>query len=155
MLAYSVFLVASVRPKMLAWTTRRAVWTFGWLMFFLHLIVAFHYYHSWSHSHAIKDTAEKTEALIGWAFGEGIYFSYLFLIVWLFDVIWMWAGPISYRNRTTGISILVHGYLLFIVVNGTAVFESGVTRWATVAVAIGLAVLVLVPKQTHTVAVIE
>ena len=147
MLAYVAFLCGSLRPKWCSWSTRRTIWTFACVMFIGHFIAAFHYYHRWSHAHAVADTAEKTRALMGWAFGEGIYFSYLFLVIWILDVVWMWAAALSYQKRAAGIGVLVHGYLMFIAVNGTAVFESGVTRWATVASGIGLLALLATLKR--------
>jgi hypothetical protein len=37
--------------------------------------------------------------------------------------------------------VAVHGFLLFIVVNGAIVFEAGVTRWAGILVVLALASL--------------
>ena len=131
MLAYAAFLLTLVRPALCGWRIRRGIWTIALMMFLAHFVSAYHFFHHWSHAHAVTDTAAKTDAVIGWSFGEGIYFSYLFLGVWFLDVLWMWIGPDSYQSRARGISWLIHGYIFFIAINGTAVFETGVTRWAT------------------------
>ena len=59
----------------------RVLWTAGCLLFIAHVVAAFQFYHHWSHAHALDDTARQTYELLGWAFGAGIYFSYLFLLV--------------------------------------------------------------------------
>lgn len=119
----------------------RWVWTLSCLCFLLHVISAFHFYHHWSHAHAIADTAEQTEKLMGLAFGEGLYFSYLFLIVWVADVVWWWWNESSYRNRPRWLGVAIQLYLLFIAFNGAIVFKSGVIRYAGLAAAGGLGLL--------------
>src|SRR5207247_4306515 len=47
-------------------------------------------YHRWSHAVAWRHTAERTQDLLGVAVGDGIYFSYLFLVLWIIDVVWLW-----------------------------------------------------------------
>ena len=96
----------------------------------VHLIAAFHLAHNWSHSHAVADTAQQTKERLGWEFGQGVYFNYLFVAVWLADAAWWWIAPTPYERRHQWLSSMVHGYLLFIVINACIVFESGVTRWA-------------------------
>jgi len=114
----------------------RGLWTTGALLFVAHVIAAFHFTHRWNHQAAIRSTAEQTKVLIGWAFGEGLYFSYLFVLLWLADVVWYWIGPDSYESRSRRVSLLLHGYLFFIAFNGAVVFESGVTRPAGVLISV-------------------
>lgn len=118
------------RPLPLRYRAAKALWTLGLVLFFGHLVAAFHYYHHWSHARAWTDTARQTRDLIGWAFGDGIFFSYLFAAVWLADVVWWYGSPGGYLRRPAWISLAVHGYLAFIAFNGAVVFESGATRWA-------------------------
>ncbi|MEI7702468.1 MAG: hypothetical protein WCK86_21930 [Planctomycetia bacterium] len=106
----------------------RGLWTTGALLFVAHVLAAFHFAHHWNHQAAIQSTAEQTKELIGWAFGEGLYFSYLFVLLWLADVVWYWVSPVSYESRSLRVKLLLHGYLFFIAFNGAVVFESGVTR---------------------------
>lgn len=138
MCAYAVFLFMQLWPNRFRWTVRRVIWTISWLLFLGHFVSAFHYYHKWSHVHAVADTARQTKELIGWSFGEGIYFSYLFLALWAFDVAWWWLAADSYQTRATLVEWMIHGFLLFIAINGTAIFESGATRIATVICCAGL-----------------
>src|SRR5262249_9144489 len=137
--------------------TMRAIWTLGCVLFDVHVACAFHFYHHWSHTVAWHHTAERTKQLLGIAVGDGIYFSYLFLVLWLLDVVWLWVSPLTTHtvaNRTPDPGsrsapttpdaivmpqrppldpktpwwrLVVHVFLLFIAVNGAIVFESGPT----------------------------
>jgi hypothetical protein len=115
----------------------RWLWTFGCVLFVIHVACAFHFYHGWSHADAFEKTAADTEQLLGVRFGEGIYFSYLFLILWIVDVVVMWmrrspSGQ-SPRPMVAAMHWLLHAYLFFIAFNGAIVFAAGPTRWAGIA----------------------
>jgi membrane protease YdiL (CAAX protease family) len=148
-------IVWTVRLALLCWTaaatllfSRRAqshfsiyrgLWTSGVLLFLAHVIAAFHYVHSWSHREAVLDTARQTEELIGWRFGEGLWFSYLFVVVWVLNVLSLWIAPERSRNRlySTQHQIL-HAYLWFIAFNGAVIFENGVTRYPGLLISLAL-----------------
>jgi len=145
----------------------RAIWTLGCVLFVVHVACAFHFYHHWSHAAAWQTTAQETEQLLGVAFGDGIYFSYLFLILWVLDVAWLWLR--TDRNevangtpsepatvdatavpqlplrliQTPSWRVLVHIFLLFIAFNGAIVFEHGPTRWAGIAACLTVGYLVM------------
>src|SRR6185503_10143401 len=76
---------------------------------------------------AYLDTAKQTQEKIGFAFGGGIYFSYLFLALWVADVAWRWLSPAS---RPLWLDGPLHAYMFFIAFNGAIVFEGGISRWA-------------------------
>jgi len=116
----------------------RAIWTIGCVFFLLHVGCAFHYYHGWSHALAFESTAEQTRELIGVRFGEGIYLSYLFTLLWLGDVLWQWVCPTSYRQRSAWLAAGLLGYMAFIAFNGAVIFEEGVTRWVGIPVTAAL-----------------
>lgn len=106
----------------------RVVWSLGCLLFVLHVGCAFQFYHHWSHASAFRTTADETQAMMGIAFGGGIYFSYLFLALWIADVVWLWSlAPTA--AATPWWRVLLHAYLFFIAFNGAIVFEAGPTRW--------------------------
>lgn len=144
-----------------------AIWTLGCFLFTVHVACAFHFFHQWSHAIAWRFTAERTKQLLGVEFGDGIYFSYLFLVLWVLDVSWLWlsfclrtsvangkprgspASPatagatavpqvLNWQWETPGWRVLVHVFLLFIAVNGAIVFEAGPTRWAGIAACLAL-----------------
>lgn len=106
----------------------RFMWTIGCLAIIAHVLAAFHYTHHWSHADAIESTARKTQQQLGWAFGEGVYFNYMFLLVWMADVLFWWLRPERYESRPAWLDFGIHGYLFFIAFNGAVIFESGVTR---------------------------
>jgi len=113
--------------RRLRWS--RIFWSAGGLFMFVHVVSAFHFYHGWSHRRAWDDTAKQTQELLGWAFGGGIFFSYLFVLAWLLDSLWWWISPLSFAHRPPWLHWTLHAYLAFIVFNGAIVFEAGATRW--------------------------
>jgi hypothetical protein len=104
----------------------RCCWSWAILCFLVHLAMAFHYYHGWSHANAF----ERTRQISG--VGEGIYTSYLFTWLWLLDAVWWWTWPSSYAERSRWIDRTLHAFMLFIVFNGMIVYETGPIRWAGV-----------------------
>jgi hypothetical protein len=116
----------------------RALWTVGCTLFWVHVASAFEFYHHWSHEHAFLDTAEKTRAAIGVPFGYGIYVNHLFALVWTADVAWSWLNPRSFTARPKWLTLTLHGFMLFIVVNGLMVFKDGLLRWISAAVLAGI-----------------
>jgi len=109
----------------------RITWTLAWLAYLIHLGMAFHYAHNWSHADAIEHTRDVS------GFGEGIFVSHLFTLIWSADVISWWLAPRWYQTRSVWIDRVLHGFMAFMIFNGTVVFETGPIRWA------GLAMFVL------------
>jgi len=109
----------------------RNLWTVGCLFLWAHAICAFHFHHNWSHADAVQLTATQTQAVIGYSYGNGIWFSYFLLVIWLFDVVQLWRQD-SRSARWNYFSYAVHAYAFFILFNGTVVFEQGLVRWGGV-----------------------
>jgi hypothetical protein len=133
-----------------AWS--RWLSTVGCLLFLLHVASAFHFYHEWRHEHAFQTTADRTYDMLGIRFGEGIYFSYLFALLWTADVAWQWASPERYRARPVWLSAAVLIYLAFIAFNGAVIFEDGPVRWVGIPVTLALvlvAVITLVRQRRN------
>lgn len=108
--------------------TLKVLWTASFLLFLLHVAAAFHFVHHWSHSAAYLATAKETREKMGFAYGDGVYFNYLFLLVWAMDVAMLWLGTKSTFVLQKYIRILGRCYLLFIAFNGVVVFKSGWLR---------------------------
>lgn len=124
------------------------VWTAGFAVFCLHVLAAFHFVHNWSHTAARQHTAEQTKELIGWDWGGGIWFNYLFLVLWGVDVLLGWTrigSSGSTANRLSKFSFVIHVYMAFIVLNATVVF--GPAWWKPVMIA---AVFILVGFAVRT-----
>jgi hypothetical protein len=110
----------------------RWCWTWGWLVYVIHVGLAFHFVHHWSHAEAFEHVRKES------GFGPGIFVSYLFTAAWTADAALWWLAPDRYSARSKWIDRLLHGFMLFIVFNGTVVYETGPIRWAG---ATGFAVL--------------
>jgi hypothetical protein len=142
----AVCLMLFLRPADWAVATRRGsiarwCWTWGLVCFLVHLVMAFHYFHHWSHAHAF----ERTRKVSG--IGEGIYISYLFTLLWGADVAWWWLAPARYAARSAWIDRVLQAFMLFIVINGTIVFETGAIRWVAVAGLLLLSAVWLTSRQ--------
>jgi hypothetical protein len=130
---YVAALGLMTRLRAADWTTRtlsgqaaRWCWTWAWLVYVVHVALAFHYVHHWSHAEAFEHVRKES------GFGPGIFVSYLFTALWTADVIAWWIAPARYAVRAAWIDCSLHGFMLFIVFNGTVVYESGPIRWAAV-----------------------
>jgi hypothetical protein len=117
---------------------QRGLWTVGCLLLWAHVVCAFAVYHHWSHDDAFFRTARETAERVGLDWGGGIYFNYLFLMLWTFDVAWWWTWPASYRRRSRVYSVFVDVYLAFIAFNATVVFGHGTARYLGIAATVGI-----------------
>jgi hypothetical protein len=137
--AVAVWLMLGLRPADWRAATRRGwlarwCWTLGWAAFLVHVGVAFHFAHHWSHAEAVEHVRERSGV------GEGVFVSYLFTLVWTMDVAWWWLRPAGYAMRPRWIDVGLHGFMVFMVFMATVVYEDGATRWAG---AVGCALLAL------------
>lgn len=107
----------------------RLFWTAGFFAFVLHVALAFHFYHHWSHRAAIEATAKETLETVGCDSGSGLYANYLFAIVWGVDVAWWWFRPENYEHRGRATEWTIQSWLAFIAFNATVVFGNGAVRW--------------------------
>jgi hypothetical protein len=128
---YTIALLVMMQLQPDEWSaaTRRGriarwCWTWGLLCFLIHLAMAFHFYHHWSHANAFEHTRQ-----VG-GIGEGIYMSYLFTWVWVAYAGWWWFRPDGFAAKPLWVDRTLHAFMLFIVLNGTVVFEQGAIRWA-------------------------
>jgi hypothetical protein len=123
------------------WRAARVLWTVGCAACLAHIGVAMHFYHQWSHAAAFVDTARQTREAVGFAWGGGVYFNYVFALLWLVDATWWWLSAASRTAWPAWLSWGLHGYLAFIIFNATVVFESGPVRLASLAGFAALALL--------------
>ena len=111
----------------------RAAWTAGAVLTLVHSVAAFGVFYGWSHETARVMTARQTAEATGIDFGGGIYVNYAFVAVWLLDAIWWCVFPRSYAARPRPVSWAVHGFIFFIMLNGSFVFADGWARLLGVA----------------------
>jgi hypothetical protein len=100
----------------------RFAWALGCAWLFVHIAVAFHLGHGWSHEAAWEHTRQ-----VG-GYGNGIFVNYAFALVWLADVLWVWIAFGSYLARPQWLNGTIHGFLAFVVVNAAFVFGSWGSR---------------------------
>lgn len=109
------------RGKLARWA-----WSLAWLAYVVHVVFALKFAHHWSHAEAVRHTRERS------GFGEGIYVSHLFTLLWALDVGWWWLWPADYARRSPWLDRLLHTFLAFVIFCGTVVYETGFIRWAGV-----------------------
>ena len=123
-----VFAIARARSDLDRWA--RLAWTIGCAALLVHFASAFEFFHAWSHASAYVDTARQTAEVFGINWGGGIFINYTVAILWIGDIVWWWlAGVNSYRRRPWLLTLIWHGFLIFIIFNATVVFKDGLTRW--------------------------
>ena len=130
--------VRSARCGLVRWS-----WTWGVVSFWLHFLVAFHFYHHWSHAKAYEHVSNASN------FGSGIYVSYFFTILWSFDVLWWWLQPESFSKRSSWMGWSVHAFMIFIIFNATIVFETGAIRWIGGAILGSLTIIAIMMKSKN------
>ena len=77
----------------------RIIWTLACVASVAHFVCAFHFFHDWNHGAAYADTARQTAGRFGLNWGGGIYFNYLFVVLWAVDALWTWAAWEKYHER--------------------------------------------------------
>lgn len=122
--AGAVGLILQAKPE--EWTPTAArfrvtqwTWILAAGMFVIHVLVAFHFAHRWQHANAIQ----HVELTAG--FGPGLFVSYFFTLLWIADAVWFGVSPASYAIRPKWLGWAVHGFIVFVTFNGTAVFGHG------------------------------
>ncbi len=116
----------------------RPVWLLGAAAYLAHVVAAFATHHGWSHAAALAYTAARTEALLGLAWGGGLWVNYAFTVLWVCDALWWGTMPGSYARRARAWMTVVRGAFLFMIVNGAVVFVDGTGRWLGVAIVAAL-----------------
>ena len=126
--AYVIGTVLLATTQSVRWV--RLAWTIGCAALLAHFVFAFHFYHSWSHESAYLDTARQTAEVFAVNWGGGLFINYAVATLWTADVAWWWAAGIrSYLQRPWWLTLLWHGFLIFIIFNATVVFKDGWPRW--------------------------
>jgi hypothetical protein len=94
----------------------RIAWALACCAYLVHVAMAFEWAHHWSHAAAFQHVKDAS------GFGEGIFVSYLFTLVWCGDALWWWIAPASRETRPRWVEWLLHGFMVFIIFNATVVF---------------------------------
>lgn len=118
-------------------TRARAVWTLGAAALSIHVALAFHGVHGWSHAAAVSATARQLQQTVGFAWGGGVVINYLLLGWWWINVTVSWLRP-DLWNRPGFARSLRRSVFLFLWFNGAVVFAAGGRRWIGAFVCLGL-----------------
>jgi hypothetical protein len=153
--AVAAWLMFGPLPETVHGRLTRWCWTLAWVAFVIHVGVAFHFYHHWSHTSAVDHVRERSGV------GEGVFASYLFTIMWSADVAWWWLRPRGYAARPIWVTWSLHGFMLMMVFAATVVYEEGPIRWLGLLLCVVLisriatrclgAPLNYEPKSAHTI----
>ena len=117
----------------------RPAWTLGCALSLAHVVAAFQTTYHWSHEAAVRETARQTQALFGLNWGGGVWFNYVFTLIWTADALWWNVSPQTRDKRPRWLNTAIHSYLAWMFVNGAIIFPQGPTRWVSLALAIALA----------------
>ncbi|MBN9119480.1 MAG: hypothetical protein J0I06_10035 [Planctomycetes bacterium] len=102
----------------------RSGWAWACSLCLLHVTIAFHLGHAWSHEAAWEHTRRAG------GYGYGVYVNYAFALVWLTDAIWLCVAFDSYFTRPRWLHWAIHGFLAFVVFNAAFVFATtGARVW--------------------------
>lgn len=93
----------------------------------VHIVLALIIRDDWSHAVAWATTAERTKALVGVGSGAGLIANYVFVAVWILDVV-------RWQTRHTAFRV----FALVMIASATVVFAAGPQRWAGVALSAAL-----------------
>ena len=111
-------------------------WAFPCMLLLLHIAIAFHLGHGWSHEAAWEHTKQAG------GYGDGIFVNYAFALVWLLDALWLCVAFDSYFARPRWLNWTIHGFLAFVVFNAAVVFGSWLSRSLFIGCALGLGCIV-------------
>ena len=127
----------------------RGIWSCACLLYLAHVASAFQFWHSWSHAAAYAHTATQVAAVVGLNWGGGIYANYAFTALWVVEVAWWWAAPVSYETRPPGIVFTIRAIFLFMIINAAVVFVAGPMRWVGAGLVSALLVAWRRPLRPH------
>jgi hypothetical protein len=114
------------------------VWCAGLVACVIHIAIAMAHVHGWSHASAVMETARQTEAVYGVSWGGGVLVNYLFVAVWLGELVWWRVDPRRYFGQRAWCVWAVRVFYLLIVVNAAVIFAAPARRLAGVAVTAAL-----------------
>ena len=101
---------------------------FGAVLLAMHIGLAMSLVHNWSHASTVAATAAQTEAIYGLKWGGGVFVNYLFLGVWIAELVAWRRTPAKYSGRSGAITWTVRAFFFVVIANGAIVFAAGWRR---------------------------
>ena len=124
---FVVVYVAWLTVTVLGWGEKsgrasRMLWSLAGVVLVVHILIAFHFAHGWSHDDALRHAARRTVEVTGAEFAAGLYFNYVLLGVWLWLTLRLWRRPAPRVLPLPLSEKILHGIVIFFVYHATAVF---------------------------------
>lgn len=108
-------------------------WTMGIALALVHVYLAFERVYAWDHGAAVAATVQQTADRFGSGWRGGLYVNYVFLALWLADVVCWWAAPRWRASRPVKVEAARLALFVFMFFNGAVVFASAPGRWVGIA----------------------
>ncbi len=119
------------------------IWFVGAALLVVHITASYGWVHRWSHSAALRATADQSEQVTGIRAPWGVYVNFLFSALWLvYSGLLAWRGPVvSYGTWRDRFDRTFFWFSCAIVFSATVVFEAGPIRWLSAAGFLTLAII--------------
>jgi hypothetical protein len=106
------------------------LWMFGAILALAHSLGSLWSFHGGSQVAAIESTARQTELLLGFRFGAGLYFNYLFVGLWGLDAVLRMVCPDRYHRMPRWYFVGLASFMALIAFSALVVFKTGWIRAA-------------------------
>jgi hypothetical protein len=119
-------------------------WSAASILLGIHILVAFHFEHAWSHAAAFAHTARQSAAKVGLNWGGGIYFNYAVIAAWLVDVLQLWTRRETHSEGRAW-RVTIDWFVAFMMINATVVF--GPWGWKPIGAVFAVGLFVGLPRR--------
>lgn len=106
------------------------LWLIGAILALAHSLGSLWSFHGGSHMAAVEATASQTELLLGFRFGAGIYFNYLFVGLWGLDAVLRMVCSDRYHRMPRWYFLGLAAFMALIAFSALVVFKTGWIRAA-------------------------
>jgi hypothetical protein len=106
------------------------LWLLGAILAMAHSLGSLWSFHGGSQAAAVEATARQTEELLGFRFGEGLYFNYLFVGLWGLDAVLRMVRPDRYHRLPSWYYLGLASFMAMIAFSALVVFKTGWIRAA-------------------------
>jgi|694.fasta_scaffold03606_18 hypothetical protein len=107
-----------------------SLWLFGAILALAHSLGSLWSFHGGSQAAAVEATARQTEALLGFRFGAGLYFNYLYVGLWGLDAVLRLVCPDRYHRMPRWYFLGLASFMTMIAFSALVVFKTGWIRAA-------------------------
>lgn len=94
-----------------AWRKARRFLTGGLVALAIHAFIAFDNFHNWSHEMAWIAMELRTAEFLPVQSGAAVYLTYLYLALWVAEVLWSWVAFTGWQRRPRWLDWGIQGYL--------------------------------------------